>query len=168
MAFGADRAIAQDTSKFEIAGLYTAIPELFGPTCHGAAGSVSYNMNRWLSAVGEISGCSGTGPSGFGFAGPSTTHKWFTYLAGPRVSYRRRLTPYAHMLFGGAHVSNDNDSSVIRGNAFALTIGVGVDLRLSDRFALRLFQPEYLRTNYGSEVNRADLRIQSGVVFTLK
>src|SRR5262245_21961275 len=170
IAFAGTSAMAQEPSKIELAGLYTAIPELFGPTCHGVAGSVSYNWNRWLSAVGDISGCKGSGPSGI-FSSPSSppiTHPWFTYLAGPRVSYRRRLTPYAHALFGGAHANNDNSYSVIKGNAFAIAIGIGVDLKLSDRVAIRLIQPEYLRSNFGSGLVQKDLRIQSGVVFALK
>jgi hypothetical protein len=170
IALAGTSAMAQEPSKIEIAGLYTAIPELFGPTCHGVAGSVSYNWNRWLSAVGDISGCKGSGPSGIlsSPSSPSITHTWFTYMAGPRVSYRRKLMPYAHFLLGGAHANNDNSYSVIKGNAFAMAIGIGVDLKLSDRVAIRLIQPEYLRTDFGSGLVQKDLRIQSGVVFGLK
>jgi len=172
LTFGADGAMAQETPKIAIAGLYTEIPEFFGPTCHGAAGSVSYNVNRWLSAVGEISGCRGTGSLGLSLfsssSPPPTTRTWFTYMAGPRVSYRRRLTPYAHVLFGGAHLADNSPYSVLRGNAFAMTIGIGVDLKLSDRFSVRLIQPEYLRTNFSGGFSREDARIQSGIVFGLK
>ena len=172
MALAARSVMAQELSKIEIAGLYTEIPELFGPTCRGVAGAVSYNWNGWLSAVGDISGCKGSAPSGFLLFSPgptsTTTHTWFTYMAGPRVSYRRRLTPYAHVLFGGAHANNDNSFSVFKGNAFAMTIGAGVDLRVSGRVAIRLIQPEYLRSDFGSGLVREDMRIQSGVVFRLK
>jgi hypothetical protein len=162
-------AIAQEGPKIELAGTYTMLPEFWGPTCHGAAGSVAYNLNNWFGVTGEISGCRGRGPSGLFFFGtpPSTTHKWFTYLAGPRISYRRTFTPYAHVLFGGAHTSIESSSDSASANTFAMTIGFGVDARLSERFAIRLIQPEYLRTHLGGGV-RHDLRLQTGVVFTLK
>jgi opacity protein-like surface antigen len=157
--------------KIQIAALYTATPELFGPTCHGVAGSVSYNWNRWFSTVGDISGCKGTGQSGINIFsssnGPDTTHKWFTYMAGPRVSYRRKLMPYAHILFGGAHASNSDSFSEIRGNAFATAIGIGADLELTERVSIRLIQPEYFHSNFGDGLTRKDLRLQTGVVFAL-
>jgi opacity protein-like surface antigen len=151
----------------EIAATYAAIPEFFGPTCHGAAGSLSYNVNRWFGVTGEISGCKGRGPSGIGFFGPppERTNTWFSYLVGPRVSYRRRFTPYAHVLFGGAHRNTDASIDVFQGNAFALTVGVGVDVRISKHIGIRIIQPEYLRSDFGNV--REDLRLQTGIVFAL-
>lgn len=151
----------------EIAATYMSVPELFGPTCHGAAGSFAYNFNRWLGAVGEISGCKGSGPSGipiFGGSATETTRTWFSYLAGARVSYRRRVTPYAHILLGGAHADTDYALSAIRGDAFAMAIGIGVDVRVSKHVGIRIIQPEYLRTDFGN-FSRVDLRLQTGVVF---
>ena len=164
----AQAAFAQETPKVEIAALYQATPEFFGPTCHGAGSSISFNVNDWFSAVGDIGGCKGRGTTGFfilGF-GPtsSTTQTQFTYLVGPRVSYRRTFTPYAQVLFGGIRATTDNPNSPIRGNSSAMTVGFGIDLRLTQRFRLRLIQPEYLRTRFGG-TSHEDLRLQTGVVF---
>ena len=164
LALTGKTAHAQETPKIEIAGTYAGISEVFGATCHGAAGSVAFNVNSWFGAVGEVSGCKGAESSGF-FGSPA--RKWFTYLAGPRVSYRRTFTPYAHILFGGANLSRESSLSLLEGNAFAMSIGIGVDLRVNDRVSIRLVQPEYLRTDFGGVV-REHLRLQTGVVFTLK
>jgi len=159
--------MAQETPKIEIAGLYTAIPEFFGPTCHGAAGQVAYNLTRWAGVVGEVSGCKGEDSGGGGFFSSAGENKWFTYLAGPRVSYRRLFTPYAHVLVGGAHLSIENSVRSVSDTGFALAIGFGVDVKVSQRVSIRLIQPEYLRTDFGGG-SREDLRIQMGVVFALK
>ena len=42
-----------------------------------------------------------------------------------------------------------------------MTIGAGLDIRITDRFAIRLIQPEYLNAA------REEFRIQTGVVFAL-
>jgi len=138
-------AIAQDIPKFELAAAYTASSRVFGPTCHGGGAALTYNVRSWFGGVADVGLC----------GRESTTiasSTMFTYLVGPRVSYRRRLTPYAQILVGGAHES---------ANTFAMTIGAGLDIRITDRFAIRLIQPEYLNAA------REEFRIQTGVVFAL-
>jgi hypothetical protein len=167
--FASQAAIAQEAPKIEIAGTYTALPEFWGPTCHGAAGSVAYNLNQWFGVTGELAGCRGSGPSGISFFGtpPTATHTWFTYLGGARISYRKTFTPYAHVLFGGAHRSKETSSTSLSDDGFAIAIGGGVDARISDRVTIRLIQPEYFRTHL-NDLIRHDLRLQTGVVFALK
>jgi hypothetical protein len=66
------------------------------------------NLNRWLGAELDTSHFSGSQPlivplpSGL-TAGHSTFH---TLMGGPRFTYRgnRRVTPYAHLLIGGAGI----------------------------------------------------------------
>jgi len=165
LALSGQDVLAQETTPFEIAATYTAIPEFFGPTCHGVTGSLAYNVTNWFGAVGEVSGCKGSG--GSDLFGPSlATHKWFTYLAGPRVSYRRTFTPYAHVLVGGAHTSIENPFASNSDNAFAMTIGFGVDVRVSRRVGIRLVQLEYLRSDIVGSTQEHG-RVQTGVVLAL-
>lgn len=161
-------ASAQDAPKIEAAGTYAVIPTLFAPSCHGAAGSVAFNLNSWFGAVGEVFGCTANPSSTDGmFSDPAGSRRWFTYLAGPRVSRRGRFTPYAQFLVGGAHFSAEDSSRSEGSTAFGLTIGVGLELKIADRVALRLLQPEYLRAKFDGVVSH-HLRLQTGVVIALK
>ena len=156
LVIGCRPAFAQDNvPQIEIAAVYTAIPRFWSDTCHGAGASLTFNVRSWFGVVGDVGACGRQNA-----AVASDTQ--FTYLVGPRVSYRRTFTPYAQILVGGAHASANSTGNEFRGNAFAMTFGVGVDLHITDRFAIRLIQPEYLRTT------RDDFRVQTGVVFALK
>ncbi len=103
----------------------------------------------------------------------------FTYLAGPRFSYRKfdRVTPFAQALFGGIHASDIaitgctvNCTFLPSENAFALTAGGGLDIKISHHIALRVVQAEYLMTrfenrNTASNSIQNDIRLSSGLVF---
>ncbi|MEW6131184.1 MAG: outer membrane beta-barrel protein [Acidobacteriota bacterium] len=79
------------------------------------------------------------------------------FMAGPKLKYRNpsRFEPYVHALFGGAHTRFEVESQFpIAGGSFtesfdtgatdfAMAIGGGVDVRLSDNFSLRLIQIDY-------------------------
>jgi opacity protein-like surface antigen len=135
---------------------------------HLNGGSVSgaYNVTNWFGAVADF-GAYTNGNIGRSGAGGTTS----TYLFGPRVSYRhfRRVTPFGQVLFG---VARTNASAFLTSgsqNAFAMTAGGGVDLRLTDRFALRPMQVEYLltrfqETNVGNQTQN-NLRVSTGLVF---
>ncbi len=67
---------------------------------------------------------------------------------------------------------NPNATSASK-NAFALTVGGGVDVKLNKKFALRLFQAEYLYTRFGNDCQFAicsnnngqnSFRLKSGIV----
>jgi len=154
----------QEIPTAEIAGVYSAITEIGGSSCNGAGGVASVNVNRWFGAVADVSGCR----TKFSFFGGTATNTRFSYLVGPRVSYRssNRLTPYAQVLIGGAHASSTLSPSGFKGNGFAMSVGIGVDLRLTSHIALRLVQPEYFRSKFQG-VHHNDFRFQTGVVFRL-
>ena len=163
----ASGAMAQETPRVEIAGVYSGTFHVFGPKCHGGGGTVSINLNRWFGLTGDVSGCKVTRFSTpLGPFAPAGTITQLNYLVGPRVSYRSTWTPYFQVLLGGAHV-NSNDSLILQGNAFALAVGFGLEVKLTDRFGIRLIQPDYLMTRLGSS-NREDLRVSTGVVFALR
>jgi opacity protein-like surface antigen len=71
-------------------------------------------------------------------------------------------------VFGAAH----STQSVIGGgtsNSFAMTVGGGLDAKLSDRFAVRLGQFEYFLTRFpettSSRETQNNLRFSTGIVF---
>src|SRR5260370_38131630 len=84
----------------------------------------------------------------------------YTYLFGPVLSVRRgRFTAFVHGLVGGARINEDvstpffpNTAFFARGkfhqNAFAADGGAGLDWNIRRHVALRLFQGDYLYTQF--------------------
>jgi len=160
--FLAAPAMAQDYPKAEVSGDYQYIRlNPGGSNCQGGAGSVAGNLNSWFGVVGEFGGCKITGqPSG-------TSAHALNYLFGPRVTYRSygSLEPFAHVLLGGqritASVSGVGSAST---NSFAMALGGGADYKLTEHFALRLIQVEYLYTHFGG-ARQNNARIEAGIVY---
>ena len=113
-----------------------------GVNFNGGSASFSYNPTGWLGLVGDFGGYHG---SAFGIGADV-----YSYLFGPKLALRRgAFTPYVQTLFGGAHGSAGFDcmppsARVHREgvliscgsgseNAFAMTIGGGVDWNATDR-----------------------------------
>jgi opacity protein-like surface antigen len=154
----AGSAMAQDYPKGEVAGNYTYIRINPGGTdCHGGGGSGAYSLTNYLGVVGEFSGCKVTGlPSGV------SAHT-FTYLFGPRVTYRGygRLEPFGEALFGGVHVGATGGFS---DNAFGMALGGGVDYKWKRNLAIRFIQADYLYTKFGN-THQNNFRLQAGIVY---
>jgi opacity protein-like surface antigen len=161
---------AQDYPKGEVAGNYTYVRVnlgggIPGQNCQGGGGSAAANLNSYFGIVGEFGGCKLTGlPSG------ASAHV-FTYLFGPRLTYRGsgKLEPFGEFLFGGAHIGGTVFGSSGSDNAFAMAIGGGADYKVSRNVALRLGQFDYLYTKFnegtGLPQHQNNFRIQAGIVF---
>ena len=144
-----------------------ATPRANSFNLNGGSASVAYNVNNWLSGVADFGGYHNTDILGRG--GSDTLS---TFLFGPRVSYRHfgRITPFAQALCGVGHTGsallNTRDSQ----NAFAMTVGGGVDYRLTSRFSIRPAQVEYLLTRFNEFTDpraqsQNNLRVSTGIVF---
>lgn len=156
---------------------------------NGGSASIAYNFNRWIGLVADVGGYDDSQLvlTGSGVNQPLTVDssgKAYTYLFGPRLSYRNtsRFTPFAQVLVGGIH-AGEVDASGCTGtpdcvalptqDAFAGAIGAGLDFRLSRHFSLRPIQAEYLMTRFavvgygspGTATTQNDLRLSSGIVF---
>jgi len=113
---------------------------------NGGNANVAYNVNHWLSGVADFGGYTNANVLNTGNNGTLST-----YLFGPRLSYRhyRRFTPFSQVLFGTAHANANSFGTAGSQNAFALTAGGGVDVKVLDHVAIRPFQAEYLMTRFG-------------------
>jgi len=151
---------------------------------NGGSTSVAFNLNRYFGIVGDFGGynetrlllTTGNPPTALGSAQAVTDGTVFTYLGGPRLSFRKfdRVTPFAQVLAGGIRASEETICEPCLPilpveNAFALTAGGGVDVRVHHRFAIRIFQAEYLMTRFedldtGSRAMQNDIRLSSGIV----
>ncbi len=165
-------AKAQDTPKVDIFAGYSYLrysPSSSGVdsfNLHGGSASFAYNANSWLSGVADFGGYHSGNILGTGVDGTLST-----YLFGPKISYRKheRITPFGQVLFGVAHASATGFGTSGSDNAFAMSVGGGLDLRLSRRFSVRPAQVDYLLTRFSETGTGAqsqnNLRLSTGVVF---
>ncbi len=136
---------------------------------NGGSGSFAYNFNRFLGLAADLGGYH-TGD----YAGTGASSNVFSYLFGPRVSFRNndRVTPFIQLLLGGARASGSSGAlgSPSSLNGFALATGGGLDWRLNRRVALRLPQVEYVYSHLNPNVagvssHQNNVRASGGLVF---
>jgi len=155
-------AIAQDENAptAEVFGGYSFVhSSLPGQGLNANGGSVSFAIDpeRWLGFVADFGGYHGS-VAGFGVTN-------FTYLFGPRFSYRSKsfVTPFAHVLLGGIHQTANGFGAAGSQSGFSMAIGGGLDLKLDSHWAWRMIQAEYLYSSLQNQQNNA--RISTGIVY---
>jgi opacity protein-like surface antigen len=150
---------AQDTPKAEVFGGYAYA----GSGSNGFVASVAGNINDWFGVVGEVGG-QYSRLTDQGFTEKIQTH---AFMAGPRFSFRRKVTPFAHALFGVSKLKTETTEFgpplTFRDNGFSMALGGGLDLRVSNAVAIRLVQIDYLRTNFFDDWQNKG-RISTGLV----
>jgi len=159
-------ASAQVAPKVEVFGGYSYLYSSVGGGLRGTnfdlgvSGSFAYNLNNWFGVVGDFGGYH----TGDLFASHHSGNV-ITYMGGPKFSYRaEKATLFAQTLFGGARFSTTGFST----NAFAMALGGGADVNVSDHFAVRVAQVEYIlsRLNLGfNPKSQNSVRYSAGVVF---
>lgn len=130
---------------------------------NGWNAQVAANPTNWLGIVADGGGVYGT---------PVGTHShMYTYLLGPRISYRKheRWTPFVHALFGQSRLTVEVPAAgfVFSQTGFSLAVGGGLDARLSDHVAIRVLQAEWFRTHLFPDATENNLRLSFGVVIRL-
>ncbi|HTS13192.1 MAG TPA: outer membrane beta-barrel protein [Candidatus Limnocylindrales bacterium] len=150
---------AQETPAAEVSVGYSylRLGGSDGDNQNGGSASVAFNVNHWLGIVGDFGGYHST-PFGVNL-------NTYTYLFGPRFSLRSesRATPFFQTLLGGSRLTANAFGTSGSGNAFAYSVGGGVDVRLSQHVAFRP-QAEYLGMHSnGSTLNCA--RVTAAIVF---
>jgi outer membrane protein OmpA-like peptidoglycan-associated protein len=154
---------------------------------HGGSASLAFNLNTYFGLVADVGGYKATETILQLTGTPSTQAvkadgNVFTFLFGPRLSYRRTVSPFAQVLFGVAHAGNtplsgctgrfSNCSPLPSENAFAMTSGGGIDVLINRRIALRIIQVEHLLTRFkdptsssGKTATQSNGRLSAGIVF---
>jgi len=154
--------MAQETPKAEVFGGYQFT--------HLSAGGDSENFNGWNASV------AGNVTKDFGVAGDfsgsyktigGVSAKIYTYTFGPVVNLNHQGTfnPFVHALFGGAHLSASVSGVGSGGaNGFTMMMGGGADAKLGPRFAVRLFQADWVYYHFQGVGESKNVRISTGVV----
>jgi len=107
------------------------------------------NLNRWLGVTADFSGSY----KGGGYM--------YTYMFGPTFSARmKRLTPFAHALFGGATFGGGGS-----GGAFSMALGGGLDVNASRHLAVRLVQADWLMFYADGGTAKKNVLASTGLVF---
>jgi opacity protein-like surface antigen len=160
----ASAATAQEVPKAEVFGGYSYA----GEGTHGWNASAARNLNGWLGLAADAGG-QYTRLEEPGFRERIKTH---SFLFGPQLSVRRhkRLTPFVRTLFGASHVSTEAVEAGQRfsfsDTSFAAALGGGLDIKLSERLALRAFQADYVHTRFFGETQHKG-RLSFGLVLRL-
>jgi hypothetical protein len=111
--------------------------------------SGQYKFKDWLGAVADFSGDYG-----------SSTHTYY-YLFGPQVSWPARVSPFGHVLIGGADVGFTNGGP--SDSSFAAAIGGGIDAKITGPLHWRIIQGDWIHSSvFGTGQNNA--RISTGIV----
>lgn len=164
-------AVAQDAPKAEVFGGYQYLH-----ASSGVSGVNGFNLNGWNFAVNgffnryfgitaDLSGTYGT-PS---VQGVGVNTHLYTYMFGPvvRAGNDSKLSPFAHVLFGGAHISGSVNAAGLNvsssDSGFSWAAGGGVDYKATQRFAIRLGQFDFLQTHISSNTQN-NFRYSVGVV----
>jgi opacity protein-like surface antigen len=138
-------------------------------------GSSRFNTNGFNTSIvrffGNSFGLEGQVGAGFGNTGTSTSPSNLTAKSvfvggGPRLAYRgeSRLQPWVHAVFGLEHFRFTQTAGQLgSNNAFAYTLGGGVDFGLNRFVALRA-EGDYLGTRFFS-ANQSNYQVIGGLVF---
>ncbi len=125
----------------------------------GWAAEAQLNMTRSIALVTAFSGGYGT-EAGADLA-------YYTYVGGPRFSlHRGRASLFTHALFGASGLTASAGGVSATENAFAMTLGAGVDVRVAPRIAVRVIQTDYLLSRLAGNTQN-NLRLSTGLVFRL-
>ena len=176
-------AAAQDFPRYEVSGGYSyggsvqdfSLVNRLSPK--GWNGTFAANMKRWMGVEVDAGGQYLSESIMLGGIPYTVNNGFYSFLAGPRLAFRRdRVTPFVHGLVG-IHRSLDYAQAtfptpgavmVPYQNAFGTAAGGGVDIAITRRVALRT-QADYLITRVGSGPtvgyeNR--FRALAGIVFS--
>jgi hypothetical protein len=171
-------AMAQDEyPRAEVFGGYSyfrANPDGMG--LNGWDGSVTGNITKWFGVEGDVSGHYGS-PKVFGFDVPFVDVSSYTFMAGPKLTYRSdKVAPFAHFLIGGAQARTKVLGISVSDSALAAAIGGGIDINLNKSIAIRAIQADYVMTRFhpgpelafsGFDQRQNNFRISAGIVIKL-
>lgn len=136
------------------------------PNLNGWEGSLEYKPFKDVGLVADFGGNYGSLPNS---SGGGSLHN-NTYLFGPRVFLPGRVSPFVHVLAGAVHQSSGGGGGggavfVARSTtAFAIALGGGLDIDVTQRVRMRLVQFDYVGAKSGLSF-RNQARISTGVVF---
>ena len=159
---------------------------------HGVEGSITGFPVSWLGVTGDFSYHRKESSTSITGGSSQYDREMFYFMGGPTLKIRNatRIEPFARALIGGAHLRENytlttttatgSSQLTISPNTtkWAMGLGGGLDVRLGDKFSLRLIQVDYTPIFTGDRIfnvnnntirlskNRIDnVRVSVGIVF---
>lgn len=134
-----------------------------GQGFNGWDGSVTGNFSKNFGVTGDFGG---------GYATiQGVSFKIYTYTGGPVVSMNAgRIKPFAHALFGGAHLSGSESGVSVSTNGYTMMVGGGLDAKVNRAVAVRLIQADWLYYHFSGFLGSPsfsgsnNVRIATGIV----
>ena len=155
----------------------TGLPVSLRENFWGWQGSANYNLTHHLGIVGDFGGQykSLPGITGAGATISGVSLNSYQFLFGPRIMFRKsRITPFVHAMFGGVKEGIGSTTLTVLGTSvttpavsstgFGMAMGGGLDVNLSDRFALRVPQFDWTPMHIGGAWEKNVIRIGIGLV----
>lgn len=166
-----------------------------GHSLNGGGGSIVYNWNEYLGIRADLQGYT-SNTTGFNIPSNATfpnglqgnvQGNMFTYLFGPQLKVRaHKVQPFGSLLFGGAHTNLYSNvfaklcqpiasgclvSNAPTAEAFALSVGGGIDIPIGKVISFRPGEFNYLMTRFSNPFtgtnNQNHFRYSIGVNFSL-
>jgi hypothetical protein len=133
---------------------------------NGAMGSFGWNVKPWLQIVADSS-------YNFVTVGGVKTVMYGNHW-GPRIFRRVRnrwdLTPFVEGLVGGTRADltvSGTGGYTTSSNVISYKVGGGLDIKLSRRIEIRLFDVDYYRTSFGTNLHQNNYWASTGIVLRL-
>lgn len=162
LAFSAAASAQEENPKDEIFAGYSYVrmnaSGVPGFNMNGGSASISVNPRSYLGIVFDFGGYHVGSIGGVPFE-----FNIYSYLLGPKLAYRtERFTPFVQALFGGVHATPNPLGRSVEGDAFAMTVGGGLDVNATSHLAVRFIQADYFLTRFAE--TESNVRISAGVV----
>jgi hypothetical protein len=150
-------ATAQEQPKVEVFAGYQHT-QISSTGAEGWNASATGIVNRWFGVTADFSGVY----KGFG----GVNARAYSYTFGPTFSARyRHVTPFAHVLLGGVHVSAGFQNLSASTSGFTTMVGGGLDVKATDHIAIRAIQGDWILWHIQNVTNSSNGRISAGIVF---
>jgi hypothetical protein len=137
-----------------------------GTNLNGALGSFGWNMKPWLQIVADSS-YSVVTVSG-------VKNVLYGNHFGPRYFHRGRnrwgATPFVEALFGGSRADTKVSGPggyTTSDSSFSIKVGGGLDIHPSRRLEIRVFDVDYYRTSFGTNLHQNNYWASTGIVIRL-
>ena len=139
---------------------------------NGASGQIAYNVNKWISAVGDAGYYTMKPTLSTGTIGLTLHGTEISYLLGPRITYRHlgRFTPFGQILIGMVHDTPTTLDDPFKSEfKLGYDVGAGIDVRIRSYLAIRPVAIDVMRTQFAEEGStrqvQDNFRVSAGVVF---
>lgn len=184
--FAQDQPTALEINMdYSLVNFHASVPGSTNANLNGGGGSiVYYTPIKWFGLKMDLQGYGSTVqnfnipvgntilPKGGVF---EVNGNLFTYLFGPVIKKRGKIEPYGQLLIGGGHnnvYANLASAAALKStapanDAFAMTVGGGLDIHVSKAISFRPVEVGYLLTHFGNDFtggkNQNSFRYEAGI-----